>query len=57
MGGLIALKLGHPNRSIQVSVWCCILVTLLYSLKKQGGRRGVAVLCIDSGMGIVMYVC
>ena len=40
----------HPG------VWCCILATLLYSLKKQGGRRGVAALCIGGGMGITMCV-
>ena len=42
----------HPG------VWGCILVTLLYSLKKQGERRSsVTALCIDGGgMGIAMCV-
>ena len=45
-----AIALGHPIGAFG----CCILVTLLYSLKKQGGKRGVAALCIGRGMGIAM---
>uniref|UniRef100_A0A1B0FF04 Uncharacterized protein n=1 Tax=Glossina morsitans morsitans TaxID=37546 RepID=A0A1B0FF04_GLOMM len=49
-GGAIAL--GHPigasgNR---------ILVTLLHSLERTGGHKGVASLCIGGGMGIAMAI-
>ena len=49
-GGAIAL--GHP-------VGCSgarILVTLLYGLKRTGGKRGLATLCIGGGMGCSMIV-
>lgn len=49
-GGAIAL--GHPIGASG----CRILVTLLYGLKRTGGRRGVAALCIGGGMGIAMCV-
>ena len=39
-----------------IALGCRILVTLLYSLKKQGGKRGVAALCVGGGMGIAMCV-
>jgi len=49
-GGAVAL--GHP-------VGCSgarILVTLLNGLKRTGGRRGVASLCVGGGEGIAMAV-
>ena len=49
-GGAIAL--GHPIGASGSR----ILVTLLYALKRTGGRRGVAALCIGGGMGIAMCV-
>ena len=49
-GGAIAL--GHPIGASG----CRVLVTLLYSLKQKGGKRGVAALCIGGGMGIAMCV-
>ncbi|XP_043312746.1 acetyl-CoA acetyltransferase, cytosolic [Cervus elaphus] len=49
-GGAIAL--GHPLGASG----CRILVTLLHTLERQGGRRGVAALCIGGGMGIAMCV-
>ena len=49
-GGAIAL--GHPIGASG----CRILVTLLHGLKRTGGRRGVAALCIGGGMGIAMCV-
>ncbi|XP_073228139.1 acetyl-CoA acetyltransferase, cytosolic-like [Porites lutea] len=49
-GGAIAL--GHPIGASG----CRILVTLLHGLKRTGGKRGVAALCIGGGMGIAMCV-
>ncbi|KAM6180531.1 acetyl-CoA acetyltransferase, cytosolic [Erethizon dorsatum] len=49
-GGAIAL--GHPLGASG----CRILVTLLHTLERTGGRRGVAALCIGGGMGIAMCV-
>ncbi|XP_060686972.1 acetyl-CoA acetyltransferase, cytosolic isoform X2 [Hemiscyllium ocellatum] len=49
-GGAIAL--GHP---LGMS-GCRILVTLLYTLERTGGNRGIAALCIGGGMGIAMCV-
>lgn len=49
-GGAVAL--GHP-------VGCSgsrILVTLLNGLKRTGGKRGVATLCVGGGEGIAMAV-
>ena len=49
-GGAVAL--GHP-------VGCSgarVLVTLLNSLKRTGGRRGVATLCVGGGEGIAMAI-
>ena len=49
-GGAIAL--GHP-------VGCSgarILVTLLHGLKRTGGKRGLATLCIGGGMGCSLIV-
>lgn len=49
-GGAIAL--GHPIGASGGRV----LVTLLHALKRKGGRKGVAALCIGGGMGIAMCV-
>jgi len=49
-GGAVAL--GHP-------VGCSgarILVTLLNGLKRTGGHRGIATLCVGGGEGIAMAV-
>ncbi|MFO0953246.1 MAG: thiolase family protein [Isosphaeraceae bacterium] len=49
-GGAVAL--GHP-------IGCSgarVLVTLLNGLKRTGGRRGVATLCVGGGEGIAMAV-
>jgi acetyl-CoA C-acetyltransferase len=49
-GGAVAL--GHP-------IGCSgarILVTLLNALKRTGGRRGVAALCVGGGEGIAMAI-
>ena len=49
-GGAIAL--GHP-------IGCTgarILVTLLYALRRHGGRRGLATLCVSGGMGMAMAI-
>lgn len=49
-GGAIAL--GHPIGASG----CRVLVTLLYALKRTGGKRGVASLCVGGGMGVAMAV-
>ena len=49
-GGAIAL--GHPIGASGARV----LTTLLYALRRHGGRYGVASLCIGGGMGIAMVV-
>ncbi|KAM5228760.1 acetyl-CoA acetyltransferase, cytosolic [Ctenodactylus gundi] len=49
-GGAIAL--GHPLGASG----CRILVTLLHTLERMKGRRGVAALCIGGGMGVAMCV-
>jgi acetyl-CoA C-acetyltransferase len=49
-GGAIAL--GHPIGASGARV----LTTLIYALKRRGGGRGVAALCIGGGMGIAMVV-
>lgn len=49
-GGAVAL--GHP-------IGCSgarVLVTLLNGLKRTGGRRGIATLCVGGGEGIAMAV-
>ena len=49
-GGAVAL--GHP-------IGCSgtrILVTLLHALKRTGGRRGVASLCIGGGEAVALAV-
>lgn len=47
-----AISLGHPLGASG----CRILVTLLHTLERKGGCRGVAALCIGGGMGIAMCV-
>jgi acetyl-CoA C-acetyltransferase len=49
-GGAIAL--GHPIGASGAR----ILTTLIYALKKKGGGKGVAGLCIGGGMGIAMVI-
>ena len=49
-GGAIAL--GHPIGASG----CRILVTLLYELKRQGKKRGLATLCVGGGMGVSAVV-
>lgn len=44
-GGTIAL--GHPLAASGTR----ILTTLIYALKRTGGKKGVASLCIGGGMG------
>ncbi len=49
-GGAVAL--GHP-------IGCSgarVVVTLLNGLKRTGGRRGVATLCVGGGEGIALAV-
>jgi acetyl-CoA C-acetyltransferase len=49
-GGAIAL--GHP-------IGCTgarILVTLLYELRRRGGRYGLATLCVSGGMGMALAI-
>ena len=49
-GGAIAI--GHPIGASGAR----ILATLLFEMKRRGGRRGLATLCIGGGMGIAMCV-
>ncbi|XP_066588227.1 acetyl-CoA acetyltransferase [Prorops nasuta] len=49
-GGAIAL--GHPVGASGAR----ILVTLLHSLERTGGKKGVASLCIGGGMGIAIAI-
>lgn len=49
-GGAIAL--GHPIGASG----CRVLVTLLYALKRTGGKKGVAALCVGGGMGVALAV-
>ncbi len=49
-GGAIAL--GHPIGASGARV----LVTLLHQLKRTGGKKGIATLCIGGGMGIALTV-
>lgn len=49
-GGAVAL--GHPIGASGAR----ILTTLLYALRRRGGGRGVASLCIGGGMGIAMVI-
>jgi acetyl-CoA C-acetyltransferase len=49
-GGAVAL--GHPIGASGARV----LTTLLYALKRTGGRRGIATLCLGGGNGVAMAV-
>ncbi|ARN80158.1 acetyl-CoA C-acetyltransferase [Methylocystis bryophila] len=49
-GGAIAI--GHPIGASGAR----ILTTLLYELKRRGGGKGLATLCIGGGMGIALAV-
>ena len=49
-GGAIAI--GHPIGASGARV----LVTLLHELKRSGGKRGLATLCIGGGMGVALAV-
>ncbi|MFC7735445.1 acetyl-CoA C-acetyltransferase [Roseomonas sp. GCM10028921] len=49
-GGAIAL--GHPIGASGARV----LTTLLYEMKRQGAKKGLATLCIGGGMGVAMCV-
>ena len=49
-GGAIAI--GHPIGASGAR----ILTTLLYELKRRGGGKGLATLCIGGGMGVAMCV-
>jgi len=49
-GGAIAL--GHPIGASGARV----LTTLLYALRRQQARYGVASLCVGGGMGVAMVV-
>ena len=49
-GGAIAI--GHPVGASGAR----ILNTLLYELKRRGGKKGLATLCIGGGMGVALCV-
>jgi acetyl-CoA C-acetyltransferase len=49
-GGAVAL--GHPIGASGAR----ILTTLLYALKRQGKRRGIAALCLGGGNGVALAV-
>ena len=49
-GGAIAL--GHPLGCSGARV----LLTLLGRLEREGGRRGLATLCVGVGQGVAMLV-
>ena len=49
-GGAVAL--GHPIGASGAR----ILTTLLYALKRTGGRRGIATLCLGGGNGVAVAV-
>jgi acetyl-CoA C-acetyltransferase len=49
-GGAVAL--GHPIGASGARV----LTTLLYALKRRGGVRGIATLCLGGGNGVAMAV-
>lgn len=49
-GGAIAI--GHPIGASGAR----ILTTLLHELKRSGGGKGLATLCIGGGMGVAMCV-
>lgn len=47
-----AISLGHALAASGTR----ILVTLIYALKRTGGTKGVASLCIGGGMGIAIAI-
>jgi acetyl-CoA C-acetyltransferase len=47
-----ACALGHPIGATGAR----ILTTLLYALKRRGGRRGIAALCIGGGEAVAVAV-
>ncbi len=49
-GGAIAI--GHPIGASGARV----LVTLIHELKRRGGKKGVATLCIGGGMGVALLI-
>jgi acetyl-CoA C-acetyltransferase len=49
-GGAIAI--GHPIGASGAR----ILTTLLHELKRSGGKKGLATLCVGGGMGVAMCV-
>jgi acetyl-CoA C-acetyltransferase len=49
-GGAVAL--GHPIGASGAR----ILTTLLYALRRTGGRKGVATLCLGGGNGVALAV-
>ena len=49
-GGAIAI--GHPIGASGAR----ILNTLLHELKRSGGKKGLATLCIGGGMGVALCV-
>jgi acetyl-CoA C-acetyltransferase len=49
-GGAVAL--GHPIGASGAR----ILTTLIYALRRTGGRRGVATLCLGGGNGVAMAI-
>jgi len=49
-GGAVAL--GHPIGASGARV----LTTLLYALRRTGGKKGVATLCLGGGNGVALAV-
>lgn len=43
---------GHPIGASG----CRVLVTLIYALKRTGGKKGIASLCVGGGMGIAIAI-
>lgn len=52
LSNILKLITGHPIGASG----CRVLVTLIYALKRTGGRKGVAALCIGGGMGIAIAI-
>lgn len=44
--------MGHPIGASGARV----LVTLLYALKRTGGKKGIASLCVGGGMGVALAI-
>lgn len=49
---LIWVVAGHPIGASG----CRVLVTLIYALKRTGGKKGVAALCVGGGMGVAIAI-